>query len=178
MEVAFTAAEREVARFDVALGPTAPLAGRKRPLVSQWYQRGGLPDEWRSLQLLLSPDAKSDALTLIRQVGGGRLYTVDRSLVEPLAQLARDVRAKEKGDPTISAPFDRLADRWIPKLAKAQQGWPVGVSLRISGAAHVALRSLERGQAMYVWFGPGRPWTLTPEAEARLIESIRTPGVG
>jgi hypothetical protein len=162
-----TAAERDVARIDIAFGPTVPGPGQKKALVSGWHQRQGRVGDYEVLFSLL-PGAGARPWNEQHRAGHGLLCVLSDSYVAALAALARAAKLRPRGDLTVLDIVLEISERWRERL----DGTPEhrnSYELAVSGAAHEALLGMDRGQKVYAWFGPGVPWVLSPRAKEKLV---------
>jgi hypothetical protein len=159
-------------RMDVAIGPCAPLEGRKRPLVGPFGQRPATQDELERIFRAIT-GVRRGAWAAEEREGKGRLLTFSEAFRVPLARLGHKYQRRPKDDPRriewVEVILPSLADKCI---AMGERRDLTGLSLDIAEAADVARRAEDKGQHAYAWFGPMTPLTLSSKSIARLREEL------
>jgi len=148
--VVFDAAEQDVLKLDISIGPcvarVGPRGGRLRPLVSPFSQH--IPDDLedlRSLYEILVQGPAVEALRDLRSDGWGTLARLTESFVAALAATSTYEQAAA------------TAERWL-----ATGRWPTeihtgGLTSRIVVWSALARRAIKQGLGFYCWYGPGIP---------------------
>jgi hypothetical protein len=146
--------------MDVATGPCVPVGARKHSLVSVHQQEGPeSPEQMAALYTLLTGASGDDALHLVQEENGSRLYRCSDAFVDAMAntnellvRLGDDDKARgDRAYTTFEAKMAELDAAWMS--AGNWHSEMVGTRNRLMrmGKARVAR---EKGQPLYCWFGP------------------------
>lgn len=158
--VVFSVPEKRLSAMDVATGPCVPVGGRKHALVSVHQQEGPeQPDQMAALYSVLTGRSPSEALRLVDEKDGSRLYLCSDGFVDAMADTNQPLvrlgdADKERGDRSFSS--------FAAKMAELDAAWMgtgnwhsamVSTRNRLTrmGKARIAR---EKGQPLYCWYGP------------------------
>jgi hypothetical protein len=158
--IIFSVPEKRLSAMDVATGPCVPTGGRKHALVSVHQQEGPeRPEQMAALYSVLSGRSGSEALRLVDEKDGSRLYQCSDAFVDAMADtnhlLVRLGDAdKERGDGLLSSFAAKMAEldaAWMS--AGSWHSAMVSTRSRLlrMGKARIAR---EKGQPLYCWYGP------------------------
>jgi hypothetical protein len=158
--VIFSVPENRLSAMDVATGPCVPVGGRKHAVVSVHQQQGPeRPEQMAALYSVLTGRSPDEALHLIDEKDGSRLYLCSDGFVDAMADtnqlLVRLGDAdKERGDRSFSS--------FTAKMAELDAAWMeagnwhsamVSTSNRLMRMGKARL-AREKGQPLYCWYGP------------------------
>jgi hypothetical protein len=174
VNVIFTRPERDLAKFDLALGPCIPLPGRRRPLVGVTNQDPGNLEHLEALFALVVSESAGRPWRDTQKRERGTLATFSPAFTSALAAINREGLRRQAERPRDYAymlePDARLAERWLSATPWREGMLVAGVRDRVIHLCGSARVAEERGQDLYCWSGPGfSPYVLvTGPDEARL----------
>jgi len=158
--VIFSVPEKRLSAMDVATGRCVPVGGRKHALVSVHNQEGPeRPDQMAALYSVLTGGSSDEALHLVGEKDGSRLYLCSDAFVNAMADTNQLLVRLGDAD---KARGDRLLSSFVAKMAELDAAWMTAGSwhsamvstrnrLMRMGKARIAR---EKGQPLYCWYGP------------------------
>ncbi len=163
--------------MDIAIGPCAPLAGRKRPLAGRFAQ--ARPERQNGLEALfetLTGRPAAEAWAASESKGPGRLQVVSDRFFGALLEIESARRAANSDEARYEV-YGPIAASWRERRRLASDRGSVSVTeMDVVQAAFEAGRARDKHQRLFAWFGPGMSlWSagkVERVAETRTFRSL------